>query len=81
MEAATKVGKIFSKAGEEFHNLASMTAMLDPAAAEIHAIDARLNAKAEQAAASLLPSASTVPGNVVHETSTGTVKIVMKSSK
>ena len=41
MESATKVGKIFSKAGEQFHNLANMTVLLDPTAAEIHAIEER----------------------------------------
>jgi len=35
MNSASKVGEIFTKAGETFHKLADMTVMLDPNAKEL----------------------------------------------
>ena len=35
MNSASKVGEIFTKAGETFHKLADMTVMLDPVAREL----------------------------------------------
>ena len=37
MNSATKVGEIFTKAGESFHKMADMTMMLDAKAQELNA--------------------------------------------
>ena len=36
MNSASKVGEIFTKAGESFHKLADMTTMLDPVAQDLN---------------------------------------------
>ena len=36
MNSATKVGEIFTKAGESFHKMADMTMMLDAKAQEVN---------------------------------------------
>ena len=37
MNSATKVGEIFTKAGESFHKMADMTMMLDAKAQDLNA--------------------------------------------
>lgn len=47
MNSATKVGEIFTKAGESFHKMADMTMMLDAKAQEVNTTGVKKQATIE----------------------------------
>ena len=48
MNSATKVGEIFTKAGESFHKMADMTMMLDAKAQDLNATSVKKQVRMSQ---------------------------------